>query len=244
MKKKLLFLSMVLYSYMLFSQDLLITYSVQDDGAIEKFKEKFMNVGADPTTKKIAGVSIEARIEAEKSTYSLEIDEGVSYFYLNELMLSDANGEHQNRLVQAFSQKGDFYQDNKNNQVLEITSNKKTVLEYPLDFYEWELSNETEEIFGYTCYKATTEYKEPHPGRDKDITRKITVWYAPDFPYAFGPQGYGGLPGLILKKCQSGTCFVVSDIQEKEMSIHVPDDKEAISKEAYYKKMKAVKLGF
>ncbi len=41
---------------------------------------------------------------------------------------------------------------------------------------------------GYTCHKATTEYRG----------RKYTAWYTTDIPISSGPYIFEGLPGLIL----------------------------------------------
>jgi GLPGLI family protein len=53
----------------------------------------------------------------------------------------------------------------------------------------WELSNEKENIIGYSVQKATTFF----------AGRKWTAWFAPDIPIPDGPYKFHGLPGLILK---------------------------------------------
>jgi GLPGLI family protein len=62
---------------------------------------------------------------------------------------------------------------------------------------DWILHNETKEINGFLCYKATSvnriEYGE------KVFNHPVTAWYCPTLPYNFGPNGYSGLPGLILE---------------------------------------------
>lgn len=64
-------------------------------------------------------------------------------------------------------------------------------------FDSWELKNETKEIQGFTCYKAVGfNIINTSKGEGK---REITAWYCPELPYSFGPNGYGGLPGLILE---------------------------------------------
>ena len=52
--------------------------------------------------------------------------------------------------------------------------------------YKWQITNETNTIMGYPVIKA--------------VSKNVEVWFAPDIPVPFGPAGYGGLPGLILKK--------------------------------------------
>lgn len=56
----------------------------------------------------------------------------------------------------------------------------------PLD---WQLINETKEILGYECRKATVKYRG----------RRYTAWYAVQLPLNDGPYIFKGLPGLILE---------------------------------------------
>lgn len=54
---------------------------------------------------------------------------------------------------------------------------------------EWEISDETKEILGYQCFRATTDYRG----------RRWTAWFAPEIPVQDGPWKLCGLPGLILE---------------------------------------------
>lgn len=53
---------------------------------------------------------------------------------------------------------------------------------------DWEVSDETGAIGGYTVQKATASFR----GRD------YTAWFAPEIPFPYGPWKLHGLPGLIL----------------------------------------------
>ena len=55
--------------------------------------------------------------------------------------------------------------------------------------FDWKISNETDEICGYRCRRATAEFR----GRTWD------AWYAEEIQISNGPLKFGGLPGLILK---------------------------------------------
>lgn len=80
----------------------------------------------------------------------------------------------------------------------------------------WQMTNESKNIDGYICYKATND------DRVKDDTRAffnpIIAWYCPEIPYSYGPIGYGNLPGLILELQVRNVVYAVTkiDFQSKE----------------------------
>lgn len=63
------------------------------------------------------------------------------------------------------------------------------VYEEPLPQIQWELSDESQEICGYKCNKATGRFRG----------RNWTAWYSDKIPLNNGPWKFDNLPGLILK---------------------------------------------
>ena len=55
---------------------------------------------------------------------------------------------------------------------------------------KWKIKNEIREIEGYLCMKAVTE--------DTIKGQTIVAWFSDQIPVAAGPEGYTGLPGMIL----------------------------------------------
>jgi GLPGLI family protein len=53
----------------------------------------------------------------------------------------------------------------------------------------WETADGEKEVLGHICKKAVA----------KDGETVWVAWYSPDLPFYFGPNGIGGLPGLILE---------------------------------------------
>jgi len=57
--------------------------------------------------------------------------------------------------------------------------------------YKWKILNEIKEVAGYLCMKAETQ--------DTLKDHVIHAWFATDIPVSGGPEGYYGLPGMILE---------------------------------------------
>lgn len=70
-----------------------------------------------------------------------------------------------------------------------VDDSKFFVLDEKVPMENWKIfKNETKKIAGYTCYKATTNFRGS----------EILAYYAPALPYSAGPYKFFGLPGLIL----------------------------------------------
>ena len=76
---------------------------------------------------------------------------------------------------------------------------------------DWVLQNETKEINGFFCYKASSTNKIVYG--EKVFNHPVTAWYCPTLPYNFGPNGYSGLPGLILELQVRNVVYGASKIE-------------------------------
>ena len=79
---------------------------------------------------------------------------------------------------------------------------RRTIYTEPAPIFYWILSEESEKLLGYTCYKAETHFR----GRD------WTVWFTPDVPIDCGLWKFSGLPGLILEAFDSRGEYVFSAV--------------------------------
>lgn len=79
----------------------------------------------------------------------------------------------------------------------------------------WTLDAETATVCGYLCKRATGEYGG----------RKWIVWYAPEIPASFGPWKFGGLPGLVMRACDTERihCFEAITFRKGTLPIALPD---------------------
>ncbi|MBD5346257.1 MAG: GLPGLI family protein [Bacteroides sp.] len=89
---------------------------------------------------------------------------------------------------------------------------------------EWEISDESKEIIGYQCFKATTDYRG----------RRWTAWFAPEIPVQDGPWKLCGLPGLILEAYDTDKNyhFEADGLQQNpnsEVGIFMYDDRKGFT---------------
>ncbi len=73
----------------------------------------------------------------------------------------------------------------------------------------WKITDETKEILGYTCYKATS----PLRINGIEVEEEIEAWFAPELPFQFGPSSIHGLPGLILEVKRRNFTYYASEIK-------------------------------
>ncbi|PXY41527.1 GLPGLI family protein [Flavobacterium cheongpyeongense] len=139
---------------------------------------------------------------------------------------------------------GTFYKDvkNKTYTVDKEFMGKEFLVKDSLPKLNWKLEQETKQIGGYNCYKATavneaskTDFRNFRPKNNddkKDEAKKasdetktnfednfeipkeivVTAWYSPEIPINQGPENYWGLPGLILEINDGTTTILCSKI--------------------------------
>ena len=91
---------------------------------------------------------------------------------------------------------------------------------------KWKIENEIREIAGYLCMKATTI--------DTIKGQTISAWFTDQIPVSSGPEGFGGLPGMILMLDKNdGTAIVEATSVNMEVPSH-PIPKKIKGKELSY----------
>lgn len=143
---------------------------------------------------------------------------------------------------------------------------KEFLVKDSLKTFNWKMEAETKVIGGYTCYKATavipaskTDFRNFRPKNDDkkqepkkeenkekktsfldeiDLPKEITItaWYAPEIPINQGPEGYWGLPGLILEVNDGKTITLCSKIvlnSKDKAEIKAPSNGKQVTQAEY-----------
>lgn len=88
---------------------------------------------------------------------------------------------------------------------------------------KWQIYRETKKINDYTCYKATL-LEKMNTGK----TNEITAWFCPEIPVSSGPEGYGGLPGLIFEWQNKNVVMGLTEIHFNDsVTITLPNTDKA-----------------
>jgi GLPGLI family protein len=143
---------------------------------------------------------------------------------------------------------------------------KEFLVKDSLTSLSWKMEAETRVIGGYTCYKATaekkpsaTDFRNWRPRKENADKKEgvksaadkktnfldavkvpqeivITAWYTPEIPVSQGPEGYWGLPGLILEVNDGKTVLLCSKVvlnPKVKAEIKAPSKGKVISQKEY-----------
>ena len=120
--------------------------------------------------------------------YTLLVNEDASLYEAN--LLTDVSGKR--NLIAESVKDIEIYVDQDLRIDRAVGLEKGSVVHDKSFEMDWDIKNETAIILGKLCRLAETEIIE---GEKKN---KIKAWFATELPYRFGPNGFHGLPGLIL----------------------------------------------
>lgn len=111
-------------------------------------------------------------------------------------------------------------------------ANKQFLVKKDFSDYQWELSKEKLVINNLTCFKAKTKIEKEGRNGKKNI--EIVAWYTPDINIASGPDGYGGLPGLIIQLEIEKTVTKLKRIEFLNQTINIPKKNKQIISEVEF----------
>lgn len=217
---KKLFVFFLIYSQFSLSQNV--------SSIIVKYKSIIEIVKIDKE-KKHAEMVEELMQSLQNKTFVLKIN-SEGFLFEEEYSLQKNEKESQLSKISniVFSVKSFFY-ENKRGQLFSIIDNLSIKSN---SNYNWELLSETKKIDNYNCYKAIC-YKKFYTKKGEEVNQLVTAWYSPEINLNYGPNGYMGLPGLILELEYDKTKIVAKEINflVKDLKIDFPKNKEVTEDE-------------
>ncbi len=91
---------------------------------------------------------------------------------------------------------------------------------------KWKISaGEQKNILGYICMKATF----------KDSLRNLVVYFTPQIPLKFGPDKFGGLPGIVLEVQSAQLHIIATQILTETPVITPPSKGDKVSRKEFDK---------
>lgn len=183
-------------------------------------------------------IQLQAIKGAEKLNFILQANDSISKFSIAPIMETDQNKEVNYAIMFSrvkkpiYTYKGNIYRNNSSG----VFNEDSYLIVEPINS-NWTLTNETKEIDGYLCYKATSEYIVFNS--KGEFRHPVIAWYCPQISIPLGPLGYGKLPGLILELQEWNNVFGLEKIQflDVQEPIFIPTKGIKISNQDYQNKV-------
>lgn len=223
--KKLLFLVTLLCHYFVFTQNegIEVIYKTVSKYDISKLElSSSLNANQLEYTKKL-------KSQMEEISYILRATVDQSIF---ETVYQMQTGDKSSPLAE-YEKNQKFYIDKeKSIEGKNFQGEQLLIIEKPYN-QNWKIVDEETEILGFKCKKAELTYKEANQEFN------IIAWFAPAINYNYGPKGFHGLPGLILK-IERNNVLIYEAIELKEkknLLITVPYRGKKITREEFDQRM-------
>jgi len=145
----------------------------------------------------------------KKYSYTLVFQDGVSYYSFDKdsyVPIDIKKGDTSTKIDNLSQLDKYYYKEIENNLMLSRQHNGPRIfnIKDTMIPWEWELTEETTEVSGLMCRKATaTAYGV-----------FFTVWYAEDIPLGIGPEFLDGLPGLIVSATNGQKQWIATEIKQ------------------------------
>lgn len=213
-----------------------------------------------------------------EKTFILNFDKTSSIYKEEEKLEAPGQGGSGFRMMSSMMGGGGTYYKNVKEKMFTVDKEfmgKEFLVVDSLPKLNWKLESESKKIGDYTCFKATAvkpvdasdmrnyREKKKKEGEEKKATTNfmddyempkeitITAWYTPEVPINQGPEGYWGLPGLILEVNDGKTVVMCSKLvmnTKDKVEIKAPKNGKQVKQKEYdeivTKKMEEMKDQF
>ena len=189
----------------LFAQNGLANYKKQRSNASsEQIKNDYMSLAIE---------------ELQRERYQLIFNQENVHYSKVDIMSTNDSG-----IVKAYTDalsgfSGEIFINRESNEVIHTKKFAGQKFFIRKNNLHWKLLGETLKIDEFLCYKAVATAIISNSKGSHEI--EITAWYAPEISVPYGPDGYGGLPGLILQLEKNGTTTSISNLSFSDKSIDV-----------------------
>lgn len=170
------------------------------------------------SSKKLSGNINEALEQSKKELknlqYELIFNESLALYREKEKLNSDSQNSISKRLSKIFSGYfGEVYTNLKDNTIIENHEflGENYFIKKRINNFDWKIEDSKVKINGYYCYKANTIITEEGRNGLKEII--VTAWFTPEINFSYGPNGYSGLPGMIVQIQKGNTITYLSKIK-------------------------------
>ena len=265
MNKIILVLTFLLASvYIANAQEFQGSATYESKTSTADFKSRFEgNKDITPEMQKMIEERMKKMFE---KTFILNFDKSASIYKEEEKLDAPGQGGGMRMMSSMMGGGGTYYKNvkSKSYTVDKEFMGKEFLIKDSLPNLKWKMESETRVIGGYNCFKATAirpanksdfrnlrpkkEEKDAAKNEDKDKKTNfmegmempkdisITAWYSPEIPVNQGPEGYWGLPGLILEVNDGKTTVLCSKIvlnPKEKADIKAPTNGKAISQKEF-----------
>ena len=173
--------------------------------------------------------------KSENLDFELNFSPNFAHYHFIDKMNNDVKSF--NLVNIASKANGEYFYDIKNKFTVNIKDHKGQTffVKNSYDNIEWKLLNETKKIGDFICYKAIGIQNYYFYRSNKNKKFEIVAWYTSNLPIPIGPNGIGGLPGLILELELKSMTYFIKSISLKKNKIKMPSEKKYISISEYNK---------
>ena len=184
-----------------------------DDGASDAMKEQIMAMLKKQSQKEFT-LSFTESESTYKQNKELEDANRISSGGMEIVVMGNGGGNDE------------YYKNLKEGRYVDKTEmfGKEFLIKDVIETPDWKLTKESKNIGEYTCFKATytrtqttmsavsTSEEAEATQETKEEEIEVVAWYTPQIPLSNGPEGFGGLPGLILEIENGGQSILCSKI--------------------------------
>ncbi len=181
--------------------------------------------------------------EVPKFEYKLQFsNKTAKYFQVEKMDVEDENTIAINLAKAALGIKGEYFYDITNKSLFHKFNSFGDVLlvEKESNEFNWILIDEKKLIGNVVCFKAKTTKIIDRTNETKSI--EVIAWYAPSITLQIGPDGYFGLPGLIIqiKDRNITTTLKKLKFNDKKNEIIIPSKGKKMSEAEYRKYIREI----